>query len=79
MPEFEGLKEKIKERQELPTPLVMRLLRTGCGLTQDDVAVELGVTRPTVARYEAGTRTPRDTDLRRRLISLMRVLAERQS
>jgi DNA-binding transcriptional regulator YiaG len=77
MATFEHLREKISRRQQLPDPVVRRLLRTGCSLTHADLAEELGVTRPTVTRWESGARTPRGEDFRR-YVELLNVLAERQ-
>jgi HTH-type transcriptional regulator/antitoxin MqsA len=46
-------------RRSLPEPALRRLVRERAGLTQQDVALAIGVSRPTVSRYEAGQRTPR--------------------
>ncbi|WP_203654633.1 helix-turn-helix domain-containing protein [Demequina activiva] len=43
----------------LPTPSVSRAIRQSCGLSQARVALELGVSRMTVSRWERGARRPR--------------------
>lgn len=39
-------------------PAMLRQLRIGAGLTQDDLAERVGVKRDAVARWEAGRREP---------------------
>lgn len=39
------------------------ILRTTAGLSQDQLAVRMGVDRRTIQRYEAATRDPRYPDL----------------
>jgi transcriptional regulator with XRE-family HTH domain len=46
-------------RRSLPAPGIRRLLREGAGLSQDDIARILGVSRVAVTRYESGKRSPR--------------------
>jgi transcriptional regulator with XRE-family HTH domain len=43
----------------LPGPSARRRARSRAGLTQDEIARLLRVTRPTVTRWEAGTIEPR--------------------
>lgn len=45
--------------RRLPEPNERRRIREQVGLTQDEIANQLGVSRATVARWEAGTRRPR--------------------
>lgn len=56
---IEHLLAEARRRQSLPPPAVRRLLREQAGLTQDEVAGTIGVGRPSVTRYESGTRDPR--------------------
>ena len=46
-------------RRRLPDPGIRRLLREQAGLSQDELAEVLGVSRPAVTRWELGKRTPR--------------------
>jgi len=50
---------KLTARRRLPVPAMRRALRIDAGLTQADVGETLGVARESVARWEAGARTPR--------------------
>jgi transcriptional regulator with XRE-family HTH domain len=45
--------------RRLPDPGIRRLLREQAGLSQDELAGVLGVSRPAVTRWELGQRTPR--------------------
>jgi DNA-binding transcriptional regulator YiaG len=56
---LEDLTQRLKARNELPTPQVRRALRKGAGASQEDVAKVVGVTRQAVQLWEAGVRTPR--------------------
>jgi transcriptional regulator with XRE-family HTH domain len=48
-----------RRRECLPSSELRRHIREQAGLTQQDVAEYLGVTRAAVTRYETGTREPR--------------------
>jgi transcriptional regulator with XRE-family HTH domain len=50
-----------------PDPMcyVLRDLRARAGLTQRQLAAELGIASRTILRWEAGDQTPNLTDLRR--------------
>lgn len=43
----------------MPMKLSMSAARVNTGLTQDDVAKELGITRETLSAWEVGKRIPR--------------------
>ena len=45
--------------RRLPDPGIRRMLRIEAGLTQDDVAAAVGVTRTAISRWESGDRHPR--------------------
>lgn len=45
-------------RRSLPSPDIARELRRRAGLTLEDVAAELAVSRSTVSRWETGARRP---------------------
>jgi DNA-binding transcriptional regulator YiaG len=64
-----------RRRQALPSPPVRRYVRERAGLTQDEVALLLNVTRPAVTRWEGGGRSPRG-DLRLRYVELLERLAQ---
>lgn len=49
----------IVEGQRLPRPRDARRQRERAGLTQAQLAAYLGVSRPTVTRWELGDRSPR--------------------
>lgn len=57
------LKEKLETKKALPPPQLARAVREAAGATQADVAAELHVHPVTVARWEAGTRRPRNEHL----------------
>lgn len=68
MPEdsaFDALIETSRTRRSLPTSSMARAIREQAGLSQKEFADELGVTRPTVSRYESGLRSPRGENLKR--------------
>ena len=50
--------DQVREASKLPTPEIARLIRFAAGVTQAEMADELGVHRVTFARWEAGTRVP---------------------
>jgi transcriptional regulator with XRE-family HTH domain len=68
--------ELARARRRLPPPEARRLLRERAGLSQDDVARALGVTRAAVALWEQGSRTPRPVHLVPYLALLERLAAE---
>jgi predicted transcriptional regulator len=53
------LVERIRTRRAAPPPALWGPIRKASGATQADVATEIGVHRVTIARWEAGTRSPR--------------------
>lgn len=62
--------------RRLPPPQVRRLLRERSGLTQEEVAGLMKVSRPTVSRWESGSRSPRRKALERYLAVLDRLAAQ---
>jgi transcriptional regulator with XRE-family HTH domain len=60
--------------RRLPSPAAARAIRLGAGVTQQELADELAVDRVTVARWEAGDRTPRG-QLRLRYVQVLEQLA----
>jgi transcriptional regulator with XRE-family HTH domain len=64
----------VKQRQ-LPSPDAARLIRVLAGVSQRELAQELGVDRVTVARWELGMRVPRG-ELRAKYARLLRELQE---
>ncbi|MEV6752384.1 helix-turn-helix transcriptional regulator [Streptomyces sp. NPDC051214] len=61
MPETvaERIRSRLRVRTELPSPEERRSLRTAAGLSQQDVAEVLGVTRAAIGHWETGSRSPR--------------------
>lgn len=60
MADLAYLEARVAGILQLPPPAVCRLLREAAGLTQDDIAIAVGVNRETVARWELGTRAPEE-------------------
>lgn len=56
---LEQILSEARLRRSLPEPPVRRVLRQRAGLTQQEVALVLGVDRASIARYENGGRDPR--------------------
>jgi DNA-binding transcriptional regulator YiaG len=61
--EASGLIAVLKRRGTLPDPATARTIREEARASQAELAAVLGVTRPTVSRWEAGSRRPRGRDL----------------
>lgn len=59
MTSISELESKVRARRALPPPDMRRAIRKAAGLTHGDMAEPLGVSRHAIARWEAGTRTPR--------------------
>jgi predicted transcriptional regulator len=59
-----------RARRRLPDPRVRRLLREAAGVSQAELASVVGVSRPSVSRYETGSRNPRG----RRLLAYLAAL-----
>jgi DNA-binding transcriptional regulator YiaG len=62
-----------RARQRLPAPPARRMLRERAGISQQDIATALKVTREAVALWEAGKRSPR----RRALLEAYLAILER--
>jgi transcriptional regulator with XRE-family HTH domain len=75
--DLDALLSRSRLRRDLPPPSIRRLLRERAGLSQEAIANVLGVTRPTVTRWELGARTPRNAALVRYSELLDRLAAER--
>jgi len=61
---------------DLPEPAELRSLREAAGLSQQQLADALGVTRAAISHWETGTRSPRRGEMRHRYMSAVRVLRE---
>ena len=72
-PLFEPLKAKLQARRELPSPAARRALRTAAGVSQEDVARAVGVTRQCISWWEAGERTPTGENLTRYVAALAEI------
>jgi len=73
-----SLTATVAERRRLSvSPDVARAIRESAGVTQEEIAAELGVHRVTIGRWETGARRPRGEYLRRyaRLIEDLRQVA----
>lgn len=70
-----ALAEQVKQARRLPPPAVARAIRDAAGVSQRQVADELGINRVSVARWELGARTPRG-ELRLRYVDLLDELRE---
>jgi DNA-binding transcriptional regulator YiaG len=69
------LTERVKQARRLPPPTVARAIRDAVGVSQQEVADELGVHRVSVARWETGSRVPKGA-LRLAYIDLLDQLRE---
>jgi len=68
--------EQARALRRLPSPAARRHLREQAGLSQYDIALELGVTREAVSFWEAGHHTPRPGTALAYLALLDRLAAE---
>jgi DNA-binding XRE family transcriptional regulator len=68
------LRERIQLRQ-LPAPEQLREIRQQAGLTQEELAAEVGCSRLAIVRYENGERRPKG-ELAERYGRVLRVLQE---
>jgi len=65
MPLSGSLHEKLQTRRRLPSPAERLGLRKAAGVSQGDLAAELGCTYVTVGRWERGEHAPRGRMLTR--------------
>ena len=72
----DDLLAEARARRALPEPSLRRLLRERLGLSQQQIADVLGITRPAVSRYESGRRHPRGQTLLDYGALLQRLAAE---
>jgi transcriptional regulator with XRE-family HTH domain len=70
-----ALAQHVKAARRLPPPAIARAIRDEAGVSQQQVADELGVNRVSVARWELGERVPRG-ELRLAYIGLLDELRE---
>lgn len=56
-------RRKLRAHRNLPPPAERRAIRIASGVTQEDIAGEVGRTRAAVSRWESGERAPRGADL----------------
>ena len=68
----EEVLEKVRVRQSLPSPAARRAIRAASGLSQSDIAGQVGVSTETISRWEAGSVTPQH----RHLVTYVEVLHE---
>ncbi|MFD8948544.1 helix-turn-helix domain-containing protein [Streptomyces sp. NPDC059979] len=66
----ERIRSRLQVRRGLPPPQERRELRTSTGLTQQELADAVGVTRAAVSQWEKGVRTPRGSLLDRYIEAL---------
>jgi transcriptional regulator with XRE-family HTH domain len=70
-----ALREKVLVRQQTADPTRLRALRRSLGISQADIAREVGCTPMTISNYERGVRRPRP-DLAQRYLAVLRFLQE---
>lgn len=54
-----NLAQRLEAATKLPAPRTRRAIRNDAGISQQEIADEIGVHRMTIARWEAGTHQPR--------------------
>jgi DNA-binding transcriptional regulator YiaG len=69
------LAAQVRAARRLPPPAIARAIRDAAGVSQQQVADELGINRVSLARWELGTRSPRGA-LRLRYIELLDALRD---
>ncbi|WP_455362006.1 helix-turn-helix transcriptional regulator [Streptomyces sp. SYSU K21746] len=74
----EKIRSRLQVRRDLPCPEQRRELREAAGLSQQEIADVIGVTRQAVSHWEAGIRTPRGA-LLDRYIDAIRALREQKA
>jgi DNA-binding transcriptional regulator YiaG len=73
--ELEELAQRVRTRRDLPPPGVCRSIRQAAGVSLDDVARVLGVTRQCVSYWEAGRHAPRGRN-RDQYVEVVRTLKD---
>lgn len=58
MSDLEFLRKRVEVARAVPPASVCRALREAAGVSQDDVAKAIGVSRATVGHWETGRRRP---------------------
>ena len=67
---FNVLREQVEARQALPPPPMRRAIRQAAGVSLDDLAASLGVSREAVRMWEIGRHEPYPQNLSRYLKAL---------
>ena len=75
MATVEHLTRAARRRRQFSPPLC-RALRLNAGVTQEEIAIVVGVSRPAVSRWESGARHPRGEQLDRYLDALDALLTD---
>ena len=80
MNDTEQLIQRLRDHRRmvaaLPEPSERRAIRERAGATQRDIADILGVSRATVAHYEAGSKNPRSGERLNSYLSLLQSLGD---
>jgi hypothetical protein len=58
MQTIDALVRKVRAGRRLPAPEACRTIRVQAGLSERDIAEAIGVSRPTISRWETGARRP---------------------
>lgn len=66
---------KVQVRRELPNGATLKALRLAAGLSQADVAREVGCSSAAISHYETGRSRPRP-DVARRYLDVIKLVAE---
>jgi predicted transcriptional regulator len=69
-PSLQEAVDRAQRRRSLPCAAECRLLRLRAGLTLIEVAESVGVTQPTISKYETGRQRPRGVILDKYLEAL---------
>lgn len=71
--EIERLAERARLRGQLPSPAMCRAIRINAGVTQEELAAAVGVSRQTLIHWERAERRPR-LDARERYARALQLL-----
>jgi transcriptional regulator with XRE-family HTH domain len=72
----EGIRAHVRDHLDLPSPAERRRLREAGGLSQQELADVVGVTRQAISQYESGSRLRPRGQILGRYVEALRALRE---